>query len=151
MQRSESVRTAICALPQTAELVEKYLSDYPDWQHYLQPLLKQGLDPIEAFSRALVEKPTLSIPELITSRLVQLPDVRQLVTVQIASWEGFRNHFFDSLELNMHQLRELQAVVHTNLANLPNLQGLLREHYLSEIPVLKDYQVSLYRHTLVRR
>jgi hypothetical protein len=115
------------------------LAHAPEWRDSLQPLLSQGLDPIEAFSLVLRQRPTLQLPAAITSRLVQMQDVRHLVSEKVLALEHLSDQVYESLEANMHRLMDFQRFIAANLNSLPNVQLLLREHHLGRMPALKEY------------
>eukprot|EP00045_Choanoeca_perplexa_P003150 m.28884 g.28884 ORF g.28884 m.28884 type:complete len:515 (+) comp11892_c0_seq1:146-1690(+) len=139
IQASADVRNAICALPQMQGWVSNSLANTPEWGESLQPLLQQGLEPVEAFSLVLQQKPSLQLPTVITSRLVQLHDVQHLVSEHVMALEHLSEQVFESLEANMHRLMDFQRLVTSNLNNLPNVQLLLKEHHLGRLPALKEY------------
>eukprot|EP00730_Choanoeca_flexa_P017016 TRINITY_DN8138_c0_g1_i3.p1 TRINITY_DN8138_c0_g1~~TRINITY_DN8138_c0_g1_i3.p1 ORF type:complete len:514 (+),score=89.43 TRINITY_DN8138_c0_g1_i3:140-1681(+) len=136
---SDDVKKAICECPQMDELVLSNLADYPEWRDYLQPLLMKGINPADALATVLMQQPSLQLPEMITSRLVQMDDIRVMVTEKVLALEQFSDQIYDSLEANMHRLMDFQRVVASNINTLPNLQLLLKEHHLSRMPALKDF------------
>lgn len=141
--RSEKVRSAIFKAPEARQTLAKNFSHLMvEWREYLQPLLKQGMNPSDAILHCIDNFPELELPTPIAQQLAKLPNVRSFLLQQLNTVSEFSSDVYESLEENLHALPDMQRLVLSNFKRLPHLRDLHFKQYASPMPMLKEIHVS---------